>query len=48
MKRKYSFILTKNISYGCRHCGDFQRISAWDWVALLACKMHERTCGEDS
>ena len=43
-RRKYSFMLTSSKSYGCKHCGQWQRISGWDWLALLTCKIHERKC----
>ena len=44
MRRVYSFMLTSSISYGCKYCGHWQKISRWKWVALMACKRHERNC----
>lgn len=44
MRRRYEFILTNNKIYMCRFCGNWQRISRFEWLALLHCKRHERTC----
>ena len=44
MRFRHDFILTLNTCFMCKHCGQWQRISSWRWVALLACKLHERKC----
>jgi hypothetical protein len=46
MRRRYGFILTSTKTYGCKHCGQWQRFSSFDWLALMFCKLHERKCEE--
>jgi hypothetical protein len=42
--RRHSFILTRTRTCGCSYCGEWQRFSSFWWIAILACKWHERTC----
>lgn len=44
MRFRHEFMLTGSTTYACLHCGHYQRISSWEWLALLACKIHERRC----
>lgn len=44
MRRRYGFILTRSRSCACTYCGQWQRTSGWWWLAILACKIHERKC----
>lgn len=41
---RHEFMLTGNVAYMCKYCGLWQCISSWEWLALLACKLHERKC----
>lgn len=44
MRYRHDFMLSGSVCYMCRHCGIWQKISSFDWLALLHCKIHERTC----
>lgn len=40
----YESILTGWKTYGCCHCGEYQRYSRWNRVALWNCVRHENKC----